>query len=103
DLWHVRFGHLGGDMSRLLPATTAGVGVDLLHPQTKCESCIVAKHPRDPYPTSKSPPTKDFLELMHSDICGPFPALTMHGKQYFMLFLDDFTNALNVQLLATRD
>lgn len=27
----------------------------------------------------------------------------IHGKQYFVLFLDDFTNALNMQLLATHD
>ena len=83
DLWHARFGHLGGDMLRLLPASTQGVAVDSPHPQARCESCIIAKHPQEPYPSSNSPPTRDFLELIHSDICRPFPTLTIHGKQYF--------------------
>ena len=55
DLWHARFGHLGGDMSRLLPASTQGVAVDSPRPQARCESCIIAKHPREPYPSSDSP------------------------------------------------
>ena len=103
DLWHARFGHLGGDMSRLLPASTQGVAVDSPCPQARCESCIIAKHPWEPYPSSNSPPTRDFLELIHSDICRPFPTLMIHGKRYFILFLDDFTNTLSVHLLANRD
>jgi hypothetical protein len=43
------------------------------------------------------------LELIHSDLCGPFPVSTPHGKLHFILFLDDHSNLLNLQLLATKD
>jgi hypothetical protein len=43
------------------------------------------------------------LNLIHSDLCGPFPIATPHGKYHFIIFLDDHTNLLNLQLLATKD
>jgi hypothetical protein len=43
------------------------------------------------------------LELMHCDICGPFPMETPHSKKYFIAFLDDATSVNNVQLLAMPD
>jgi hypothetical protein len=43
------------------------------------------------------------LDLVHSDLCGPFPVITPHGKLHFVVFLDDHTNLLNVQLLASKD
>src|SRR6267154_3555460 len=36
-------------------------------------------------------------------MCGPMPVATPHGKRYFIVFLDDHTNILDVQLLATKD
>lgn len=43
------------------------------------------------------------LDLIHSDLCGAFPVRTPHAKLYFVMFLDDHTHLLNVQLLATKD
>jgi hypothetical protein len=103
DLWHARMGHLGGDLAKSLPPSTIGVDLDGTSSQSHCDSCILAKHPHMPYPSSSSLPAQRFLELVHSDICGPFPTATLHGKHYFILFLDDHTHVLNMQLLAMRD
>lgn len=50
DLWHARLGHLGGDIARFLPTMVTGVQVTSSAAQTRCESCIIAKHPRQPFP-----------------------------------------------------
>ena len=63
----------------------------------------MAKHPWKPYPSSKSPHAEHMLDLIHSDLCGPFPVRTPHAKLYFVIFLDDHTHLLNIQLLATKD
>ena len=34
--------------------------------------------------------TLDILELIHMDICGPFPIVVWNGQQYFIVFIDDF-------------
>ncbi|RDX66378.1 hypothetical protein CR513_54853, partial [Mucuna pruriens] len=34
---------------------------------------------------------KDVLELIHTDICGPFPTTSWNGQQYFIAFIDDYS------------
>ncbi|KAG1873256.1 hypothetical protein C8R48DRAFT_550611, partial [Suillus tomentosus] len=82
-------GHTGGESVRRLPHIAQGFSLDSNETMSRCESCIISKHPRQPHPTSESPPASHFLELIHSDICGPFPVETPHHKQYFIIFLDD--------------
>ena len=43
------------------------------------------------------------LDLIHFDLCGPFSVYIPHIKLYFVVFLDDHTHLLNIQLLATKD
>ena len=31
------------------------------------------------------------LELIHTDICGPFPTVSLNDQQYFITFIDDFS------------
>ena len=33
----------------------------------------------------------DVLQLIHTDICGPFPTVSWNGQQYFITFIDDFS------------
>ena len=33
----------------------------------------------------------DVLELIHMDICGPFPTPSWNGQQYFITFIDDYS------------
>ena len=33
----------------------------------------------------------DVLELVHTDICGPFPTVSWNGQQYFITFIDNFS------------
>jgi hypothetical protein len=103
DLWHARLGHPGGEAVKRLPHFATGAKVDASYPLHTCEPCIVAKHPRKPYPPSTSPRASNTLDLIHSDLCGPFPVMTPHGKHYFVIFLDDHSHFLNLQLLATKD
>ena len=33
----------------------------------------------------------DVLELIHTNICGPFATVSWNGQQYFITFIDDFS------------
>jgi hypothetical protein len=85
DLWHARLGHVGGEAVRRLPLFAMGASLTSSEPLSRCESCILGKHPRQPYPSSSLPRATRFLELIHSDVCGPLPVLTPHGKRYFVV------------------
>ncbi|RVW28694.1 Retrovirus-related Pol polyprotein from transposon TNT 1-94 [Vitis vinifera] len=36
-------------------------------------------------------PIGDVLELIHTNICGPFPTPSWNGQQYFITFIDDYS------------
>jgi hypothetical protein len=63
DLWHARLGHVGGDAVKQLPIFAQGVKVSVQTPLRKCEPCIMAKHPRKPYPPSAEPRAAHMLDL----------------------------------------
>lgn len=46
--------------------------------------------------------TLDVLELIHTDICGPFPMAAWNGQQYFMTFIDDFSRYGYIYLLHKK-
>lgn len=103
DLWHARIGHIGRSAVMRLDRTARGVTVESASPLSHCESCIVAKHPHQPFHASETGRAQKFLDLIHADVCGPIQPVTPHGKHYFVIFLDDSTHALDLQLLATKD
>ena len=44
----------------------------------------------------------DILELIHTDICGPFPTVAWNGQQYFITFIDDFSRYGYVYLISEK-
>ncbi|KAG1837906.1 hypothetical protein DFJ58DRAFT_634733, partial [Suillus subalutaceus] len=101
DLWHARLGHPGGSAVKRLSHFLIGTKVDTSRPLRTCKPCdtsrplrtckpcIIAKHPHKPYHASSMPRASNILDLVHSDLCGPFPVITPHGKHHFVIFLDD--------------
>ena len=43
----------------------------------------------------------DVLELIHTDICGPFPT-TWNGQQYFITFIDDYSHYCYLYLIHEK-
>ena len=46
--------------------------------------------------------TSNVLELIHTDICGPFPTAAWNGQQYFITFIDDFSRYGYIYLLKEK-
>lgn len=55
-----------------------------------CEPCLLGKFHKLPFPRSVSRSQKPF-ELVHTDVWGPSPHLSIDGFRYFVLFIDDCT------------
>jgi hypothetical protein len=92
-LWHRRFGHIGMDATRVALTKDYVTGVRLDGPFTPdhCISCIIGKSPRKSYPFRGNRATK-IGELLHMDLCGPFPVQGPRGEKYFYNILDDMSN-----------
>ena len=67
-----------------------------------CPACIEGKqhrifNQRVPASRAEAP-----LALVHSDSCGPFRTPSIAGAEYFVLFVDDYTQMTWVHFLCTK-
>ena len=92
-LWHRRFGHLGMDATRAALSKDYVTGVHCEGPMVRehCVACIVGKSPRGSYSNHGHRASK-VGELLHMDLCGPYPTQAPHGERYFFNILDDKSN-----------
>jgi hypothetical protein len=79
-------------------------GIQLYGPvlQEHCVACIVGKSPQHSYSHNGNRASK-VGELIHMDMCGPYPVQTPDGKTYFFVMLDDKSNFGVTDLLKLRN
>ena len=53
-------------------------------------------------PLKKKWETKELLEIVHSDICGPMRVKTHNKMEYFISFIDDFSRFGYVYLIVHK-
>lgn len=72
ELWHRKMGHLNyRDLERCCKENlVSGINIEGCREYTRCEICARGKMTRNPFP-SKSERKTEFLEIIHSDVCGP--------------------------------
>ena len=92
-LWHRRFGHIGMESTWAALTKDFVTGVHLEGPFVRdhCISCIVGKSPQKSYPLWGN---RALLvgDLLHIDLCGPFPVQAPRGERHFFNILDDKSN-----------
>lgn len=88
NVLHERLGHLGHqNVQRLIRENlVTGVGTITGTPQF-CEACVGGKQHRLPFPPRTALKASRKLEIVHSDVCGPFPT-SLGGNKYFVTFID---------------
>lgn len=102
--WHARLGHVNFQAMSLMQEKDMVTGIPkLVQPKQVCSGCLMAKQTRKPFPSQSSFTAKSVLELVHGDICGPFSPPTPAGNRYFLLFVDDFSRAIWVYMLKSKD
>ncbi|PKU77483.1 Retrovirus-related Pol polyprotein from transposon TNT 1-94 [Dendrobium catenatum] len=85
--WHQRLGHPSTSTLRLLsPVLSTSISSVSSH----CNACSKAKCTRLPFPLSTTS-TNQCLELIHNDVWGPSPSLSMQSYRFYVVFIDDFS------------
>ena len=87
-LWHYCVGHISkGRIERLIRE-------EILHPLDfsdleHCIDCIKGKYVKQIKKGAIR--SSGLLELIHTDMCGPFSATSVDGFSYFITFTDDYS------------
>ena len=66
-----------------------------------CVSCLEGKMARQ-YNKQSSTRASKKLELIHSNLCGPFLTNSLFGSRYFIIFVDNATRMTWVYFLKTK-
>ncbi|KMQ91985.1 gag-pol polyprotein [Lasius niger] len=101
ELWHRRLGHLGRTGMKLLRDKHAK-GLRFESPlREPCVICCKGKQHRQPHP-SVNKRTKQVLELLHMDLCGPMENTSLGGSRYFMTIVDDHSRKIFIYFLEKK-
>lgn len=91
-LWHYSFGHLNFKSLGQLNSKEMVKGVPLIsNPNKTCEGCVIGKQTRKEFKKSAPKREKQPLDIIYSDVCGPFDVLSLGGNKYFLIFVDEWT------------
>jgi hypothetical protein len=87
-LWHCRLGHISRGRIKIL------VKNDILPPLEfsdleQCRECIKGKYTKKIKKDAKR--STGILQIIHTDICGPFPMKSVEGYDSFITFIDDYS------------
>ncbi|GJU93276.1 putative RNA-directed DNA polymerase [Tanacetum coccineum] len=99
-LWHSRLGHI--NKKRIAQLQKDGVLESFdFKSDDVCESCLLGKMTKSPF-TGTCERGEGLLDLVHTDVCGPFQSATKDGKHYYVTFTDDFSRYGYVYLIKHK-
>ncbi|KAJ9561413.1 hypothetical protein OSB04_006573 [Centaurea solstitialis] len=99
-LWHCRLGHINKKHVELL-LKGGFLGTFDFKPFDNCESCLSGKMTKEPF-NKDNERASDLLEIVHTDVCGPFSHEARGGYRYFITFTDDFSRYGYVYLMRHK-
>ena len=67
-----------------------------------CEHCVYGKQTQESH-LQRGNRKDQRLALVHSDLCGPMPSLSLGGASYFVMFIDDYSRKVWVYFLKHKD
>jgi len=68
-----------------------------------CKKCILGKMNRKRFEKDKATRASQPLQLVHSDLMGPFQIKSLKGASYVLTFIDDFSRMTFGYLLEHKD
>ena len=98
--WHQRLGHLNYPSIKAMSKTNdiKISDLEIMHDKSICVACLEGKFTRS-YNKGPSSRATEKLELIHSDLCGPFTGQSITGSKYYIIYIDDKSRAVFVRFL----
>lgn len=102
ELWHKRMGHLHYNAFPSLRKIVTGFPKFSIEKQGVCGGCTLGKYANASFPSSEHR-SKEILDLIHSNVCGPMSVASILGGMYYVSFINDFSRKTWIYFLKTKD
>ncbi|KAD3337408.1 hypothetical protein E3N88_32928 [Mikania micrantha] len=99
-LWHCRLGHINKKRMAQLQKDGVLESFDLRSDDT-CESCLLGKMTKSPF-TGFCERGEGLLDLIHTDVCGPFRSTTRDANRFYVTFTDDYSKYGYIYLIKHK-
>jgi hypothetical protein len=103
-LWHLRYGHLNFKSLNNLKNNCMVNGLpEIRVPKDMCRNCLIGKQSRKSFVDHIAMRAKNKLDVVYSDVCGPFDTESLGGNKYFVSFVDEYSRMMWLYLIKTKD
>lgn len=102
ELWNGRYGHLHYKIFPSLSQMVNAISEIKEYNEGIYKGCAVGKNVKKPFASSDTR-SKQILDLLHSDVCGPMAVKSLGGHQYNLTFIDDYSRKTWLCLLMNKD
>jgi hypothetical protein len=103
ELWHIRLAHIH---YRSLPAlwkmVTGFPEIQIQAHKVVFKGCALGKNVKGSFLGSGNR-SKEILDLIHSDVCGPIIVASLNEYFYYVLFIDDHSQKTWIYFLKNKD
>ena len=92
-IWHQKIGHLNFDTMNKLVKEELVVGLPKMNfkKDTLCDACQKGKQVKMSFKSKVKHSTERVLQLLHMDLFGPVPTISISGKKYTLVVIDDYS------------
>ncbi|KAJ9561421.1 hypothetical protein OSB04_006581 [Centaurea solstitialis] len=104
-LWHRRLSHLNYRyLDRLVKERlVSGIPMIKFEPDQMCSGCAQGKMKRASHPPKPEQGSKSPLSLIHMDLCGPMKTVSLAGRKYVLVIVDDYSRYTWTRFFKTKD
>ena len=101
ELWHRRLAHINYKSFPCVRKVVTGIPYLKIEHEGTCKGCAQGKNIKNPFPKSDTK-IKGMLELIHYDVCGPMPSISLSGYEYYVTFIDDYSRNTWIHFLKNK-
>ena len=104
DLWHQRMGHVSYKHLSIVFKHESVLGIPKLNKVSNvvCGPCQIGKQTKVKHPSIQTSATSRPLKLLHLNLMSPTRTVSLGGKRYIMVVVDDFTRYTWVIFLRSK-
>ncbi|KAJ9544245.1 hypothetical protein OSB04_023952 [Centaurea solstitialis] len=104
-LWHRRLSHLNYRyIDKLVnQQLVSGIPMIKFDNEQMCSGCVQGKMKRASHPPKPEQGSKSPLSLIHMDLCGPIKTVSLAGRKYVLVIVDDFSRYTWTKFWKSKD
>jgi hypothetical protein len=102
EIWHRRLAHIHYRTLLALNKMVIGLPEIQIQHEGICKGCALGKNIKGFFPNSDNK-SKEILDLIHLDVCGPVTIASLNGYLYYVLFIYDHSRKTWIYFLKNKD